>query len=102
MENTLLFCANCTWEIIPMLLGAWLLGSAFWWLLKGNTMSTKIRELTTSETLWKDTSTKLQMDLDTKGYELTKLEGIHTDLKRKYDTMELKWRAAEEQLRSKD
>ncbi len=25
-------CTECTWQIIPMLLGAWLLGWLFWWL----------------------------------------------------------------------
>jgi len=29
----LAFCENCTWEILPMLIGAWLLGWLFWWLL---------------------------------------------------------------------
>lgn len=28
----LAFCENCTWEILPMLIGAWLLGWLFWWL----------------------------------------------------------------------
>lgn len=100
MENTILFCANCTWEIIPMLLGAWLLGTAFWWLLKGNAMSSRITELTASEAVYKKKSTDLQLDLDTKGYELGKLETEHGDLRRKFDTMELQWRAAQEQIQN--
>lgn len=100
MENTILFCANCTWEIVPMLLGAWLLGTAFWWLLKGNAMSTQIKELSTSETLLKEQGTKLQFDLDTKSYELDKLQTNHKDLKTRFGELELKWRAAKEQLDS--
>lgn len=98
MENTILFCANCTWEIIPMLLGAWLLGTAFWWLLKGNAMSSRITELTASETVYKNKSNELQLELDTKRYELDKLQTGHGLLQRKFDDMELQWRVAKEQL----
>ncbi len=32
MTLYLLFCKNCSWEILAMLIGAWLLGWLFWWL----------------------------------------------------------------------
>ena len=99
MENTLLFCANCTWEIIPMLLGAWILGSLFWWLLRGTEMKSKIKQLEASEASLKDKNTALQLDLDSKRYSLNKLEGEHSELKLKMGDTELKLKAVEEQLK---
>jgi len=48
--NLFLICENCNWEIIPMLLGSWLLGLLFW------TLFFKKRHQNTTEVL----STKLE------------------------------------------
>ena len=46
------FCENCSWEILPMLFGAWFLGWLFWWLLNSNKYQNKINNLETDiETL---------------------------------------------------
>lgn len=41
----LAFCKNCTWEILPMLLGAWLLGWLFWYLFHKPKYQNKIKDL---------------------------------------------------------
>jgi len=41
----LAFCENCTWEILPMLLGAWMLGLFFWYLFFKPRYQNKIKDL---------------------------------------------------------
>ena len=99
MENTLLFCANCTWEIIPMLLGAWVLGSLFWWLLKGTNLLSRIKQLEGVEADLHQKNTDLQVELDSSRYHLDKSENLHSDLKNRFGTLEMKLLATAEQLR---
>ena len=99
MDHILLFCANCTWEIIPMLLGAWILGSLFWWLLRGTNLVSQVNQLKEAEASLQEKNTALQLDLDSHRYNLNKEENMHKDLKQRYGSLELKLRATEEQLR---
>ena len=42
-----LICENCNWEIIPMLVGAWLLGLLFWMLFFKKRHQKSLEGLTT-------------------------------------------------------
>lgn len=44
----LAFCENCTWEILPMLIGAWLLGWLFWYFFHKPKYQNKIDNLTSN------------------------------------------------------
>ncbi len=95
----LLFCANCTWEIVPMLLGAWILGSLFWWLLRGTNLVSQVKQLQTSEANLHQQNTDLQVELNSNRYELEKSQGSVAELRDRLGGLELKWRAAQEQIR---
>lgn len=82
-----------------MLLGAWILGSLFWWLLRGSGLMSRIKQLEGVEANLNKKNTDLQVDLDSHRYELDKSQNLHNDLKRRFGTLELKLRATEEQLR---
>ena len=44
----LAFCESCTWEILPMLIGAWFLGWLFWYLFHKPKYQNKINNLTSN------------------------------------------------------
>lgn len=60
----LLFCANCTMELLPMLLGAWLLGGLFWYFFLGSKMSKRYESLQREYRKLNDHYTQLEEDRD--------------------------------------
>ena len=89
-------CTECGWQIIPMLLGAWLLGWLFWWLFNRSTYQARISELEKDLKLWQDKANGLEADLSSERYEHEKASAALAALKAKYGDLEVKLRACEE------
>ena len=63
--NILLFCANCTWEIVPMLLGAWILGGLFWFYILSPGSRKKSNDLAAENLQLKDRLQFLESEKET-------------------------------------
>ena len=83
-----------------MLLGAWALGSLFWWLLRGSNLLSQVSQLKTSEAQLNQQNTDLQVELKSNRYEQEKSQTNLANLRDRLGSMEIKWRAAEEQLQA--
>lgn len=71
--NLFLICENCNWEIIPMLLGAWVLGFLFWWLFFRSRNKSKMENVSAEMEQAKIQLNKLQRDLEAERYKNVKL-----------------------------
>ncbi|MEL6864928.1 MAG: hypothetical protein AAFP19_10930 [Bacteroidota bacterium] len=89
-------CTECTWQIVPMLLGSWLLGWLFWWLFNKKALQDKINLLEKDLDIWKSKSNKLEADLSTAYYNEEKTKKELVKVKGKLGDVELKLRACEE------
>ena len=69
----LLICENCNWEIIPMLIGAWLLGLLFWMALFRNRHRKRTSALGTALDQANLNLEKGKRDLDAAKYKNQKL-----------------------------
>ncbi len=90
-------CTDCTWQIIPMLLGAWLLGWLFWWLFNRSTYQNRIAELEKDLKLWQDKATDLEAELSKLRYDYEKSAASLASLKGKYADLEVALAACEEE-----
>jgi len=91
------FCSECTWSILPFLLGAWLLGWLFWWLFNKSKYQTQINGLEDQIDSWKNKSNQFETELASAKYELDKLAKENNLLRSNYDDTLIRLKACEEQ-----
>ena len=79
------FCQDCTWELLPMLLGAWILGYFFWRFFSRPIYMRRIKELESDIEGWKNRANILEANLDSANYEKVKqskeMALLHEELK---------------------
>ncbi|MEM1318826.1 MAG: hypothetical protein AAGG75_01150 [Bacteroidota bacterium] len=95
------FCAECSWELIPMLLIAWLLGYLFWLLLNRSKYQSQIKDLTQQVDSWKDKSNSLEVDIKGIQYEKDKVDTEFATMRGKFADMQMEVMALKEQLQNK-
>ena len=96
------FCSECTWSILPFLLGAWLLGWLFWWLFNRSSYQARIGDLENQIDSWKSRSNQFETDLATANYELDKSAKENDTLQSKYNDTLISLKACEEQQQAGD
>ena len=73
MENLFSSCPNCSWWLIPLLFGAWLLGWLFWGAFRGGSYKTTIKGLQGDLTDLRGQKTELETELAKSNYEYEKV-----------------------------
>ncbi|MEM6963443.1 MAG: helix-hairpin-helix domain-containing protein [Bacteroidota bacterium] len=95
------WCPNCSWWLIPLLLGAWILGWLFWSWTRGASLSKEVKGLHADVKNWKTKFNTNQSELETTKSEYEKLSGEYAtmrtnlaDYDSKYRTLEAKYNNA--------
>ena len=68
-----LICENCNWEIIPMIVGAWLLGFLFWMFFFKKRHSKEVEKLSTKLEQYEILIEKNKRDFEATVYKNQKL-----------------------------
>ncbi len=76
----LLFCANCTIELLPMLLGAWMLGGAFWYYFLGQKLRARSDKANAEMQLLQERNFQLEQEKEI-------LKTAHFKLIKDYDAL---------------
>lgn len=93
--SPLLFCAECTWEIIPMLLGAWLLGFLIWGAINRKRYKQRLEKLQMDREAMENSLAENQRSLDAEVYKHKKLTQRYLDLEKETKSLRLKVREDE-------
>ncbi len=93
-----IFCEGCTFPLLLMLLGAWLLGWLFWWLINRNGYMEKINKAEGEVTNWKGRANGLEADLSAAAYERDKYKGELAAAKAAKGDVEMALRVCKESL----
>ncbi len=90
------FCADCTWELLPMLLGAWMLGWLLWSWVIGSRFRAERKTLQSELSQVKATNTSLEKDLSLVRHEKENLAQDFRAHKTKYNDLLLRLNTYEE------
>ncbi|MFK8006850.1 MAG: hypothetical protein AB8H03_10775 [Saprospiraceae bacterium] len=69
------WCPNCSWWLIPLLLGAWILGWLLWNWTKGSRLESEVNGLHGDIKNWKKKFTETESDLAQAKYDREKISG---------------------------
>lgn len=92
----LLSCPICTWWLLPLLIGAWLLGWLFWRLTGRQKYLNQINDLQGQNRQLNVRLTDFEKDLATSQYEFNKLTEDYDLLRSKNADLDIQLRACEE------
>ncbi|NNE29775.1 MAG: hypothetical protein HKN16_09060 [Saprospiraceae bacterium] len=89
MSMIFLFCAECTWEILPMLLGAWILGFLLWGAINRKRFKRKIEKFSAENTETREKYEANKRTLDKEIYKNKKLTQKFMDLEKENISLRL-------------
>ena len=89
-------CPNCSWWLILLLLGAWILGWLLWNWTKGSRLESEKNGLNSDIKNWKKKFTETESDLAQAKYDREKVSGEFATVKSKLADSDFRYRALEE------
>ncbi len=87
------WCPNCSWWLIPLLLGAWILGWLLWDWTKGSNLRNEVNGLHGDIKNWKKKFIDTESDLKQAKYDQEKISGEFATIKSKLADSELRFQA---------
>ncbi|MFT6319621.1 MAG: putative flap endonuclease-1-like 5' DNA nuclease/putative nuclease with TOPRIM domain [Granulosicoccus sp.] len=90
------WCPNCSWWLILLLLGAWILGWLLWNWTKGSRLESEKNGLNSDIKNWKKKFTETESDLAQAKYDREKVSGEFATVKSKLADSDFRYRALEE------
>ncbi|MFK7770493.1 MAG: hypothetical protein AB8F94_00085 [Saprospiraceae bacterium] len=89
------WCVNCSWWLIPLLLGAWILGWLLWDWTKGSRLESEKKGLHGDIKNWKKKFTETESDLAQAKYDREKISGEFATAKSRLADSDVRYRALE-------
>ncbi len=86
-------CTVCSWQLLPMLLGAWILGWIFWQLFRGATLKNNIIDLKANVSKLKTSEAGLKEEISNVNYDKEKIYADMLSSRSQFDDLELKYNA---------
>ena len=94
------FCPNCSWWLLPLLLGAWLLGYLLWNWTKGSSYRSEVNGLHGDIKNWKKKFNETELELSQAKYEREKMGGEFATLKSRFADQDTKYQALESKYKT--
>ncbi|HFC00875.1 MAG TPA: hypothetical protein ENJ53_08745, partial [Phaeodactylibacter sp.] len=90
--NMFSWCSNCSWWLLPLLFGAWLLGYLLWNWTTGKRLKGEIEDLRANIKNWKTKFNDTEKELAQARYDQEKLNGEYATLKTRLANNDAKYR----------